>query len=65
MTECNIVFKDPVALMYLFCIHVVTCQRIARQRLDKHPALHARNDRTMLCNSFLGNGSVNTLPRER
>jgi hypothetical protein len=32
-------------------------QRIARQRLD------ACNNRTGLCNPFLGNGSVNTFPR--
>jgi hypothetical protein len=46
--------------------NIVTCQRIARQRLDKEPALHARNNRTAeLCNPFLGNGSVNTFPRRQ
>jgi hypothetical protein len=45
---------------------IVSCQRIARQRLDKHPALYGRNNRTAgLCNLFLGNGSVNTLPRRQ
>jgi hypothetical protein len=29
-------------------IYIVTCQRIAKQRLDKHPALHARKTRTNL-----------------
>jgi hypothetical protein len=32
----------------------------ARQRLDKDPAIYAPNNRTGLCNPFLGNGSVNT-----
>jgi hypothetical protein len=42
---------------------IETYQRLARQRLDKQPALHSRNNRTAeLCNPFLGNGSVNTLP---
>jgi hypothetical protein len=43
--------------------NIVTRQHIARQRLDKHPALHERNNRTTgLYNLFLGNSSVNTLP---
>jgi hypothetical protein len=34
--------------------HIVTCQRIARQRLDKHPAIRARNNRTNVHSSLLG-----------
>jgi hypothetical protein len=34
---------------------IVTCQRIARQRLDKQPAIGARNNRTDGYNSLLGN----------
>jgi hypothetical protein len=60
--------------------HNVTYQCIARQRLDKHPALqHATIDEavffmssapssggtTVFCNPFLSNGSVNTLPRRQ
>jgi hypothetical protein len=33
----------------------VTCQRIARQRLNKHPAIRARNNRTNVYSSLLGN----------
>jgi hypothetical protein len=33
----------------------VTCQRIARQRLDKHPAIRARKNWTNVYSSFLGN----------
>jgi hypothetical protein len=36
-------------------IDVVTCQRIARQRLDKHPAIRALNNRTNVYSSLLGN----------
>jgi hypothetical protein len=40
----------------------VTYQRSARQRLDKRPAISARNKGTTgLCNTLLGNCSVNTL----
>jgi hypothetical protein len=47
----------------LHTVHIVTYQLIARQRFDKHPAWHARNNRTAgLYNPFIGNGSVNTLP---
>jgi hypothetical protein len=46
--------------------YIVTCQHIARQRLYKYPALYAHSNRTAgLCNPFLGNGSVNTLPRRQ
>jgi hypothetical protein len=49
-----------------YIVHIVTCQRTARQRFDKHPAIHAHNNgKTELCNPLLGNGSVNTLPRRR
>jgi hypothetical protein len=40
--------------------NIVTFQRIVRQWLDKHPVIHARNNRTGFCNPFLGNGLVNT-----
>jgi hypothetical protein len=48
------------------CQYALYCygfdQRIARQRFRKHGP--TRNSRTTeLCNPFLGNGSVNTLPR--
>jgi hypothetical protein len=35
-------------------IYIVICQRIARQRLDKHPAIRARNTRTNVYSSLLG-----------
>jgi hypothetical protein len=35
--------------------NIVTCQGIARQRLDKHPAIRARNNRTNVYSSLLGN----------
>jgi hypothetical protein len=34
--------------------NIVTCERIARQRLDKHPAIHSRNNRTNVYSSLLG-----------
>jgi hypothetical protein len=33
----------------------VICQCIARQRLDKHPAIRARNNRANVYSSLLGN----------
>jgi hypothetical protein len=33
----------------------VTCQRIARQRLNKHPDIRAHNTRTNVYSSLLGN----------
>jgi hypothetical protein len=46
--------------------NILSCKRAARQRLDKHPAMHARNIATTgLCNAFPDNGSVNKLPRRR
>jgi hypothetical protein len=33
----------------------VTCQRIARQRLDKHPSIQVPNNRTNIYSSLLGN----------
>jgi hypothetical protein len=36
-------------------ITIVIYQRIARQRLDKHPAILVRNSRTNVYNSLLGN----------
>jgi hypothetical protein len=42
---------------------IVICQRTARQRLDKHPAIHARNNRTNVYSSLLGNSQrANELP---
>jgi hypothetical protein len=35
--------------------YIVTCQRIAKQRLDKHPAIRARNNSTNVYSSLLGN----------
>jgi hypothetical protein len=35
--------------------YIVTCQRIARQRLDKHPAIRARNNIMNVYSSLLGN----------
>jgi hypothetical protein len=35
--------------------YIVTCQRIARQRLDKQTAMRARNIRTNVYSSLLGN----------
>jgi hypothetical protein len=43
----------------------VTCQRIARQRLDKQPAIHARNNWTNTYSSLLGNSQrANGLARK-
>jgi hypothetical protein len=42
-------FYSPLSFLLL-----VTCQRIARQRLDKYPAIRARN-RTNVYSSLLGN----------
>jgi hypothetical protein len=39
----------------LTTVSIVTCQCIARQRLDKHPAIRARNNRTNVYSSLLGN----------
>jgi hypothetical protein len=33
----------------------VTCQRIAGQRLDKHPMIRARKNRANVYSSLLGN----------
>jgi hypothetical protein len=30
----------------ILIINIVTCKRTARQRLNKHPAIHARNNGT-------------------
>jgi hypothetical protein len=48
---------------------IVTCQRIARQQLDKHPAIRARNNRTNVYSSLLGssqcaNGLARWLSRD-
>jgi hypothetical protein len=39
----------------IFKILYFDCQRIARQRLDKHPAIRASNNRTDIYSSLLGN----------
>jgi hypothetical protein len=49
--------------------NIVICQRIARQRLDKHPAIRARNNSTnvyssLLDNSQRGNGLATELQRD-
>jgi hypothetical protein len=48
---------------------IVTCQRIARQRLDKRPAIRARNEKTNVYSSLLGksqraNGLARYLSRD-
>jgi hypothetical protein len=40
---------------YVVLENTVTCQSIARQRLGKHPAINARNNRTNIYSSLLGN----------
>jgi hypothetical protein len=35
--------------------NTMTCQRIARKRVDKHAAIRAHNNRTNIYNSLLGN----------
>jgi hypothetical protein len=35
-------------------LNFVTCQRFARQRLDKYPAISARNNRTNVYSTLLG-----------
>jgi hypothetical protein len=60
---CSYSVFSSLTVVGRFPINIVTCQRIASQRLDNHPAFHARNNRTAgLFNPFLGNGSVNILP---
>jgi hypothetical protein len=40
---------------YVFVFsNIATCQRIARQRLDKHPAIRARNNMTNVYSPLLG-----------
>jgi hypothetical protein len=36
-------------------LYIVTCQRFARQRLDKHPVVRARNNKTNVYSFLLGN----------
>jgi hypothetical protein len=53
----------------------VRCQPVARQRdvkrvtvkanFDKQSVAGLRNNRTVLCNPYLGDGLVNRLPRRR
>jgi hypothetical protein len=50
-----------VLFVVLLQENIETCQRTARQRLDEHPAIHARNRTRGLSNPFLSNGSVNTV----
>jgi hypothetical protein len=37
--------------------NIVTCQRIAWQRLEKYPAIRARNNRMNVHSSLLGNSA--------
>jgi hypothetical protein len=46
-------FLLALSLMYNIRIHIVTYQRITRQRLDKHPAICTRNNRTNVYSSLL------------
>jgi hypothetical protein len=43
--------------MFKSSAYIVTCQRIARQRLEKHLAIHACNNRTNVYSSLLANSS--------
>jgi hypothetical protein len=50
---------------YISIYSIVTCQRIARQRLDKHTAIRARNNRTNVHSLLLGNSQrANGLARK-
>jgi hypothetical protein len=40
---------------FSYTLSIVTCQRIARQRVYKHPAIYARNNRTNVYSLLLGN----------
>jgi hypothetical protein len=53
-------------LMYsLNQLCIMTCQRIATQRLDRHPAIRSGNNRTNVYISLLGNSQrTNGLARE-
>jgi hypothetical protein len=42
-------------IIMLLSINAVTYQHIARQRIDKHPEIRARNNRTNVYSSLLGN----------
>jgi hypothetical protein len=45
--------------------NIVTCQCIAEQQLDKHPAIDARNNRTNVYSSLLSNSQrANGLVRQ-
>jgi hypothetical protein len=57
---CKIFLNYYAVIIWLYArivglVYIVTCQRIARQRLDKHPVIRARNNRTDAYSSLLGN----------
>jgi hypothetical protein len=57
-------FTFRTSSMYTY-IQTVTCQRIDRKRLDTHPAIRARNNRTNVYSSLLGiNQRSNGLARQ-
>jgi hypothetical protein len=45
----------PFCCFFSRIINIVTCQRIARQRLDEYSAIRVRNNRTNVYSSLLGN----------
>jgi hypothetical protein len=47
--------NSPTSAVILIFYCIVTCQRIARERLNKHPAIRSSNKRTNIYNSLLGN----------
>jgi hypothetical protein len=61
--SCNPFFSQFLSftllphVLFFFSLdnHTVTCQRIVRQRLDKHPAIRASNNRTNVYSSLLDN----------
>jgi hypothetical protein len=56
---------NKVCNIFAKIIRIVTCQRIATQRLDKHPEIRAHNNRTNVHSSLLENSQrTNGLARE-
>jgi hypothetical protein len=52
--EIKAVHISPCPIFSDF-FNIVICQCIARQRLDKHPAIRARNNKTNVYSSLLDN----------
>jgi hypothetical protein len=48
-------YRSILSELLLAIVYIVTCQRAARQRLDKHPVICARDNRTNVYSSLLGN----------